>query len=203
MASQISHIVYAKKFLENDHPSWINKDEFILGCVFPDIRLIDKSISRKDTHMRFEKIDLDFEGMDLFDAGWKFHLWCDMRREEILKEYKFYTLKVANAIDPTAKLVEDELVYDKYKNWEKLIYVLNNPPIIHTHLDVSQEIIEHWYAILAKYFQKKPDDKTMKIFLSKQSSLKGEIAEIIDGVRKLRENQKATDILKKVCEEII
>ena len=164
---------------------------------------VAKGMARKDTHMRFEKIDLDFEGMDLFDAGWKFHLGCDMRREEILKEYKFYTLKVANAIDPTAKLVEDELVYDKYKNWEKLIYVLNNPPIIHTHLDVSQEIIEHWYAILAKYFQKKPDDKTMKIFLSKQSSLKGEIAEIIDGVRKLRENQKATDILKKVCEEII
>ena len=95
------------------------------------------------------------------------------------------------------------MVYDKYKNWEKLIFILNNPPIVKTSLDVSQETIEHWYAILAKYFQKKPDDKTMKIFLSKQSSLKGEIAEIIDGVRKLRENQKATEILKKVCEEII
>ena len=167
------------------------------------MRRVAKGMARKDTHMRFEKIDLDFEGMDLFDAGWKFHLWCDMRREEILNKYNFYTLRGAKAIDPTAKLVEDELVYDKYKNWEKLIFILNNPPIVKTSLDVSQETIEHWYAILAKYFQKKPDDKTMKIFLSKQSSLKGEIAEIIDGVRKLRENQKATDILKKVCEEII
>jgi hypothetical protein len=81
--------------------------------------------------------------------------------------------------------------------------VLNNPPIIRTHLDVPQETIERWYAILGKYFEKKPDDKTMKIFLSKQSSLKKEIAEIIDGVRKLRENQKATEILQKVCEEIV
>jgi len=201
MASQIAHVIYAQKYLEKNPRK--GGEFFILGTLFPDLRRVDKGLARKDTHMCFEKIDLDFEGMDLFDAGWKFHAWCDMRREEILKEYDFYSLRGANAIDPTAKLVEDELVYDKYKNWEKLRYVLNNPPIVKTSLDISQETIEHWYAILAKYFQKKPDDKTMKAFLSKQSSLKDEIAEIIDGVRKLRENQKATDILKKVCEEII
>lgn len=201
MASEVAHVIYAQKYLEKNPRK--GGEFFILGTLFPDMRRVAKSLARKDTHMRFEKIDLDFEGLDLFDAGWKFHAWCDMRREEILNKYNFYSLRGANAIDPTAKLVEDELVYDKYKNWEKLIYILNNPPLIHTHLDVSQETIEHWYAILAKYFQKKPDERTMKIFLSKQSSLKDEIVEIIDGVRKLRENQKATEILQKVCEEII
>lgn len=201
MASQIAHVIYAQKYLEKNPRK--GGEFFILGTIFPDLRRVAKGLARKDTHMRFEKIDLDFEGMDLFDAGWKFHAWCDMRREEILNKYNFYSLRGAKAIDPTAKLVEDELVYDKYKNWEKLRFVLNNPPIIKTSLDVSQETIEHWYAILAKYFQKKPDEKTMKVFLSKQSSLKDEIAEIIDGVRKLRENQKATEILSKVCEEII
>lgn len=201
MASEIAHVVYAQKYLEKNPRK--GGEFFILGTLFPDMRRVAEGIVRKDTHMRFEKINLDFEGLDLFEAGWKFHLWCDMRREEILKEYNFYALKGANAIDPTVKLVEDELVYDKYKNWEKLIFVLNNPPLVHTHLDVSQETIEGWYAILAKYFQKKPDDKTMKIYLSKQSSDKKEIEEIIDGVRKLRENQKAVEILKKVCEEII
>jgi hypothetical protein len=201
MASQIAHVIYAQKYLEENPRK--GGEFFILGTIFPDLRRVAKGLARKDTHMRFEKIDLDFEGMDLFDAGWKFHAWCDMRREEILNKYNFYSLRGAKVIDPTAKLVEDELVYDKYKNWEKLRYVLNNPPIVKTSLDVSQETIEHWYAILAKYFQKKPDDKTMKAFLSKQSSLKDEITEIIDGVRKLRENQKATEILSKVCEEII
>ncbi|MCX6762662.1 MAG: hypothetical protein NT093_02660, partial [Candidatus Moranbacteria bacterium] len=176
---------------------------FILGTLFPDLRRVADGMARKDTHMRFEKIDLEFYGMDMFEAGWKFHLWCDMRREEILNKYNFYALKGAKAIDPTAKLVEDELVYDEYKNWEKLIYVLNNPPIVRTPLGISQETIERWYAILGKYFEKKPNDKTMKIFLSKQSPLKDEVNEIIDGVQKLRENQKATEILKKVCEEII
>lgn len=201
MASEVAHVIYAQKYLEKNPRK--GSEFFILGTLFPDMRRVAERLARKDTHMYFENIDLNFEGMDLFDAGWKFHAWCDMRREEILNKYDFYSLRGADAIDPTAKLVEDELVYDQYKNWEKLRYILNNPPKIHTTLDVSQETIEHWYAILAKYFQKKPDDKTMKIFISKQSSLKSEVAEIIDGVRKLRENQKAVEILKKVCEEII
>lgn len=201
MASQVAHVVYAQKYLEKNPRKC--GEFFILGTLFPDIRRIDEKISRKDTHMYFENIDLNFEGMELFKAGWKFHLWCDMRREEILNKYDFYSLRGANAIDPTAKLLEDELVYDKYKNWEKLRYVLSNPPLIHTNLNVSQETIERWYAILAKYFEKKPDDKTMKIFLFKQNNLKKNFEEIIDGVRKLRENQRAVEILKKVSEEII
>ncbi|HLM84015.1 MAG TPA: hypothetical protein VK254_02295 [Candidatus Bathyarchaeia archaeon] len=201
MASQISHVIYAQKYLEKNPRK--GGEFFILGTLFPDMRRVAERLARKDTHMHFEKIDLDFSGLDLFEAGWKFHAWCDMRREEILNKYNFYSLRGANAIDPTAKMVEDELVYDKYKNWEKLIHFLNNPPVIHTSLDVSQETIERWYAILAKYFQKKPDDRTIKIYLSKQSSNKAEIEEIIDGVRKLRENQKAVEILAKVCEEII
>jgi hypothetical protein len=201
MASQVAHVVYAQKYLEKNPRK--GGEFFILGTLFPDMRRVAEGIARRDTHMHFEKIDLDFEGMEMFEAGWKFHLWCDMRREEILNKYNFYSLRGASAIDPTAKLVEDELVYDEYKNWEKLIYVLNNPPLIRTHFDVSQETIKRWYAILGKYFEKKPNDKTMKIFLSKQSSLKKEIQEIIDGVRKLRENHKATEILKKVYEEII
>jgi len=201
MANPVSHVIYAQKYLEKNPRK--GGEFFVLGTLFPDIRRVTEELARKDTHMYFEHIDLNFEGMDLFDAGWKFHAWCDMRREEILNNYDFYSLRGASAIDPTAKLVEDELLYDQYKNWEKLRYILNNPPIVKTNLDVSQKTVEQWYAILAKYFEKKPDDRTMKIFLSKQSSDKKEIAEIIDGVRKLRQNQKAVEILKKVSKEIV
>ena len=64
MASQIAHIIYAKKYFDSLElanfadlsaeekllmPSGkINKDEFILGCVFPDIRRIDKNIKRRE-----------------------------------------------------------------------------------------------------------------------------------------------------------
>ena len=96
MAAPISHIVYAKRYFEKN-PSTINKDEFILGCLFPDIRRVSENIKRKDTHIPEEilenvtsikkrnSIDLDFTGLTSFQAGWKFHLYCDMKREEILK----------------------------------------------------------------------------------------------------------------------
>jgi hypothetical protein len=201
MAQQIAHVVYAQKYLENNPRK--GGEFFILGTLFPDIRRVAEKISRKDTHLRFSKIDLDFSGMELFEAGWKFHLWCDMRREEILNKYGFYALRGTNLIEPGVKLMEDELVYDKLKNREKLIFFLNNPPLVKTDLDVSQETVERWYAILAKYLEKKPNDKTIRAFLSKQRGFGENIKEIIDGVGKLRENQKAVEILKKVSDEIL
>lgn len=201
MASQISHVVYAQKYLEKNPQK--GGEFFILGSIFPDIRRIAERLSRKDTHMYFERIDLDFSGMDLFDAGWKFHLWCDMRREEILNKYSFYSLRGASIAEPGVKLLGDEIDYDQMKNREKLIAFLNNPPIVKTSLDVSQEIIERWYAMLAKYFEKKPDDRTMKAFLLKQSFSRDEVDKVIDGVGKLRENQKAIEIISKISEEIL
>jgi len=201
MASQVAHVIYAQKYLEKNPRR--GGEFFMLGTLFPDMRRVADGVARKDTHMYFEQVDLNFEGMDLFEAGWKFHAWCDMRREEILNNYDFYSLRGAAAIDPTAKLVEDELVYDQYKNWEKLRYILNNPPIVKTKLDIPQETIERWYAILAKYFEKKPDEKTMRAFLWKQRKLRGQIDEIIDAVKKLRNNQKAVEILSKISDEIL
>lgn len=201
MASQVAHVVYAKKYLDR-HPA-MNADLFLLGTLLPDIRRIAPEIKRSDTHHAFEKLDLDFDNLNPFEAGWKFHLWCDMRREEILNKYDFYNLSYTIDHDVPPKLLEDELVYEKYKNWEKLRYILNNPPVLKTSLNVSHETNERWYAIIAKYFEKKPDEKTIKAFLFKQGSLRKRANELVDLVGKLRNNSKVVDILGKVWEEIL
>ena len=205
MASQIAHIVYAKKYFEKvpDH-GITDKDKFLLGCVFPDIRRIGENIKRKDTHLRFSPIDLNFEGLDDFESGWKFHLYCDMRREEILNNYDFYSLENTTAFyNQTAKMLEDEIVYDSYNNWEKVVNYFNNPPKIDNGINVTRETFELWYAILAKYMEKKPDSRSMKIFLSKQLSVIKKSGNIVDIVDKLRKNGKVIEILKKVKEEIV
>jgi len=226
MASQVAHVVYAKKYLEQ-HPG-MNADLFLLGTLLPDIRRVTDEVKRKDTHISHEELDLEFEGVTPFEAGWKFHLWCDMRREEILNKYEFYKLSYTIDHDVPPKLLEDELVYEKYKNWEKLRLILNNPPEIKNYigvssafapadvkalvgkkasvdfdLKVSQETIERWYAILAKYFEKKPDDKTIKAFLFKQRKLRGQAEELVDLVGKLRNNSRVVEILPKISEEIL
>jgi len=201
VASQVAHVVYAKKYLDR-HPA-MNADLFLLGTLLPDIRRVTDEVERKDTHALHEELNLEFEDITSFEAGWKFHLWCDMRREEILNKYEFYKLSYTIDHDVPPKLLEDELVYEKYKNWEKLRLILNNPPEIKIGLDVSQETIEHWYAILAKYFEKKPDDKTMKAFLFKQRKLRGQSEELVDLVGKLRNNSKVVEILPKISDEIL
>jgi hypothetical protein len=220
MASQITHIVYAKKYFDrlesvglNDiddekkllMPSnKINKDEFILGCVFPDIRRIDKTIKRKDTHLRFEPLNLDFSGLTSFEAGWKFHLFCDMRREEILNKHNFYSFKNDTEFYiQAAKLLEDELAYDDYDNWEKIISYFNNCPYIKNDLNINQETFSLWYAILAKYIEKKPSNKSIRIFASKVIEDFEDINQIMNSIEKIREDKKAIGILKRIKEEII
>ncbi|HAI74464.1 MAG TPA: hypothetical protein DCS28_02180 [Candidatus Moranbacteria bacterium] len=220
MASPVSHIVYAKKYfdsLENgkinsdfsdeekmNNARKINKDEFILGAVFPDIRVIEPNIKRADLHLKFEPLTLDFSGLASFEAGWKFHLYCDMRREEILNNKKFYNLKnTAELFGRPAKFTEDELVYEEYNNWEKLAYYFRNPPVIDLGGSIDRQTIVLWYAILAKYIEEKVTIKTTRIFLSKHIKLTPKVDEIINAVLKLRENAAAVKILLTVKDEIV
>jgi len=220
MASQVSHIVYAKRLfdaLEDSEkinslraarnfqiPEGFDKDLFLLGCTFPDIRRIDMKIKRKDTHLRFEPLDLDFSNLGSFEAGWKFHLYCDMRREEILNGYEFYSLKGAtDFFCLPAKLLEDELVYDVYNNWEKIVSYFRNVPYVETGIDADRETFSLWYAILAKYLEEHPTTKTMHVFLSKQFGIGGDLGKIMETVDSLRKNKKAMEIISKVNEEII
>lgn len=203
MASQVAHIIYAQKYLKK-YPSAVNKDEFLLGCVFPDIRRIDEDIKRGHTHLSFENLDLDFSGLSSFQAGWKFHLYCDMRREEILNKYEFYDLNCASDLwHLPSKIFEDEIVYGEYNNWEKLVHYFNGVPYLENTGGVSRETWDLWYAILAKYMEKKPDGGAMHIFLSKQPALSKKADEIVKTIDKLRKNAKVVEILKKVKDEIV
>jgi len=204
MASVVAHLIYAQKYFEKHPMPNGDEDLFMLGCVFPDIRRVDETIKRKDTHRCFNCLDLNFTGLLPFQAGWKFHLYCDMRREEILKKYKFYELDSAmESWNQPAKNLEDELLYEQYNNWEKLRHYFNNIPVIENEINVPYETMALWYAMIAKYIEKKPDSKTMKIFLLKQIGFADKAGPISEVVDKLRKNAKVAEILKKVAEEIV
>ena len=201
MASQVAHIVYAGKYLKK-HPVK-NTDEFMLGTCFPDIRRIEPKIKRSDTHIILNDLNTDLKYLEPFQAGWKFHLYCDMRREEILNSYDFY--KLPGTVEMWGlpnKLLEDEVVYENYQNWEEIINLFNNSPKIEIPNFVSQETFKTWYAILARYFETKPTNATMEVFLSKQPKLAPMADGIVKIVDKLRKNDKIVRLLEKVKEEI-
>jgi hypothetical protein len=221
MASQVAHIVYAKKYFEAletgalvknsngeekiTYPlGKLNKDEFLLGCIFPDIRRIDGSIKRRETHLKFDPLNLDFSGLTSFQAGWKFHLYCDMKREKILNDQKFYELKnTKDLYSFPAKILEDELAYEEYNNWEKLKNYLNNPPYMETGINISKETYNLWYAILAKYIEEKPMEKTMRTFLRKQSHLPASLDEIMEKIILIKQDERAVEMIKAMPQKII
>jgi hypothetical protein len=203
MASQVAHIVYALKYLESNTGKISDPDMFYLGSCFPDIRRIDPKVKRADTHLILEDLNLDLSYLDSFGAGWKFHLFCDMQREAILNKYDFYNLPGAgDSWNLANKHLEDEVVYDAFNNWEKIINLFNNAPFVENNINVSQETFSAWYATLAKYFETKPTSKTMRIFLLKQPKLAPIAKEIVASVDKLRKSDKVVKILSKVKDEI-
>jgi hypothetical protein len=214
MASQVAHIIYDDSFFKKLDKSGIaslvlpkeklNREEFILGSVFPDIRRVDNTIRRKETHMYFPDINLDFSRLTSFQAGWKFHLWCDMRREEILNRYNFYKLEnTADVFGLPSKILEDEIVYDGYNNWEKLSLYFKNPPFYPTSDSVSEETFRLWYVIVSKYIECQPNNTTMRAFLVKQVNLDAGVDAVIESVEKIRKNKKAIEILLKIKKEIL
>jgi hypothetical protein len=220
MASQIAHIVYAKKYFDSidngktddafldeekiNHNHRINRDEFFLGVTFPDIRLIESSISRKETHLKFEPLDLNFSGLTSFEAGWKFHLYCDMRREEILNKHNFYKLeKTEELFGRPAKFLEDILLYDTYNNWEKMANYFRNPPLINFEVGADKATFVLWYAILAKYIEEKVTLKTISVILSKLPKLAKEADKMVRLVEELGKNDKAVKKLLLVMDEIV
>ncbi|HRZ95026.1 MAG TPA: hypothetical protein P5262_00460 [Candidatus Moranbacteria bacterium] len=221
MASQISHIVYAKKYFEaletgslvknsngEEKISYplgkLNKDEFLLGCVFPDIRRIDENVKRKDTHMKFLPLNLDFSGLTSFQAGWKFHLWCDMKREKILNDLGFYKLQnTSDLYNFPSKILEDEFSYGEYNNWEKLKNYFNNPPFLGMDISISRETYNLWYAMIARYIENNPNEKSMRIFLSKNSHLPASLDEIMKKIILIKQDKKAVELLKKISQKII
>lgn len=203
MASQIAHIVYAQKYFDAYAPKF-NQGEFLLGCIFPDIRRIAQYLKRRETHMILGDLNLDFDYLDSFHAGWKFHLYCDMRREEVLNRAGFYSIEGSGDHDGlAAKLLEDELVYGQYAKWSDLARFLNKVPAVETGLNVSRETFELWYAIIAKYVEQKPDNLTRSAFVSKQPSLADRCVEIIATVDKIRKSDKVVKLLSEVPDRML
>ena len=151
--------------------------------------------------MHFAKIDLDFSGLTSFEAGWKFHLYCDLKREEILNGKGFFKIDGAdNYHGRSNKFLEDKLVYEKYNNWEKLVHLFNNVPKIGSLPNVSHETVGMWYAIIANYIKDIPSYKSTHIIIAK---ILNNADGIIEGLKEMEKNKKAVEILGKVYEEII
>ncbi len=156
MASQITHIVYAKKIRETflaDRK--IDEQKYYTGTVFPDIRYYG-TVARELTHTEnptakgMLKIENDFE------LGMYVHSFVDIEREKILETLGVYkeigsTPNEYNAI----KVVEDAITYKQIGDWVKYIDYLSLT--LPEELNyVSEEIVKKWHTNLQLFFSQEP-----------------------------------------------
>ncbi len=197
MASVISHIVYADRFLKNN-PIIKDTQKFMLGVSFPDIRRIS-NVSRAQTHNNFDELDLRFEGMSAFDAGWKFHVWCDLRRAELLRDEGFFDIDIVkDSYYFSSYLLEDELVWGRYKNWETLDNYFRNAAFIDRFKELSESDWNFWFGVLAEYMKEKPNKETSLRYIKKNPSFSGKSQNILDEVELLRADKEVAAALESV-----
>jgi len=60
-----------------------------------------------------------------------------------------------------------------------------------------------WYAILAKYVERKPENKTIRIFAVKTLEDPENTESIMKSVDELQKNDKVVEILKKIKDQIV
>ena len=193
MASEITHVVYGKKIFDRlgDH-SW---PEFVTGTLFPDIRYMAK-IDRKLVHFintSEDKIPLN----NSFRAGMYVHSLVDEKRELFLKSKRMYELLPENRLNATAlKLVEDEVVYGRYKNWEGAVLIPDNLFKEEYLFSIPKKTIDSWYKFLQYYFNNGPSELAWNRLIQKLGFDKKLAREVIVQVNIIKQKTKVMNIIK-------
>lgn len=116
MANQITHIVLAEK-LSDRLFSIFDREAFLIGTVFPDIRYL-KVIERDKTHFKGLSFQDILDEKNSFIAGMKYHSLVDEVREKYMIENGVYTfIPPSKYITQALKIFEDEVLYQNVLDW--------------------------------------------------------------------------------------
>lgn len=196
MAYPATHIVLAQKS-HNKYFKDKDKKKFIIGTNFPDIRhLID--IPREITHEKGLIIE-DLTKEDPFTAGYKLHSYIDEKREDFVIEKGIYEITPRSKyIRHAMKFFEDQILYDKIKDWTEHIKFMDDILDEELEFGVPKEDVERWHRIIQTYIGTKPDaDRLVQMFL-----LTGRTEKKAKAVVDLVEQLKADERMIKYTEEL-
>lgn len=175
----------------------------MLGASFPDIRRIS-NITRAQTHNCFENLDLNFEGMTAFEAGWKFHVWCDLRRNEVLLEKGFFEIdEVHDCYYFSCYLLEDKLVWSEYNNWETLGNYFSDSTLIDVFENLTDGDWMFWFDVTKDFITNQPDKTSMRKLIRSFPSFVGRADMILEETDKLLKNKKVIEILTNIHKDIL
>ncbi len=198
MASQITHIPYARKiknlFLSDQ---LIEDNKYYLGTLFPDIRYLG-NLKREETHDLEPTIDKLVQMRGSFNKGSYVHSLVDVEREKTLKKLGIYNYVEENGINVSViKFVEDEFSYGLIHDWSKYVKYLDEIVTDETTL-VSVDIVKKWHILLKKYFSEPPTIQTIVAFSQNLHNFDADTIERAkNAYQKIKSNRKALSIIQE------
>lgn len=195
MAGEAAHVVYGARvltYLGNK----VSDARYWVGTLFPDIRHLGL-VSRHRTHP--EHVGLTtLTGQNDFETGMRAHAWVDATRETYWREQNMKEMLPWHPFVPHAlKLLEDELVYDMFQDWDNVRQTLRQIYAEELYYVDSREQVSRWHAILERYLAHKPEavarkQLAMDIGLSEHSA-----EEINMVVEKLRGDARTKQLIER------
>lgn len=150
----IMHTLIANKFHE---VSGQDKESFLRGTLFPDIRYIAK-IPRSSTHEKNVSLQDILKTKNAFQAGKKLHSFVDATREKFITEEKtlshlsHFGVPKEHA-DLFLKFLEDEICFS-FTDVRQAIAALKT--IDKGELEVSEQTVQKWHTIQIEYLTSRP-----------------------------------------------
>lgn len=194
MPGIITHLAFAEKY-SGQNPIG-NFSQFVSGSIFPDVRYC-ANVARELTHKKFTP-DLDFSGLNSFEAGWKSHIYLDECWNELMKNSVFYgSYKDEPFVASAAvKVLEDGLVYRRLEKPEKYKEIFRNLQLGNI-LGIPADKIQLYYSAGADYLTAGDFRVFARHFLDEEL-----ITKITEKVEEMKLNKVLVNFLSTVLEKL-
>jgi hypothetical protein len=200
MAGEAGHVVYAGRLLTH-LKNKVESPAYWVGTLFPDIRHLGVA-SRHRTHPASVSLH-SLVGETDFATGMRVHAWVDATREKFLHDAHMKELLPWHPFVPHAlKLVEDELLYGAFEDWDLIQRVLQRGSDEEEVFVDDREALIRWHRVLQTYLAQPPTDDTryqlsLDIGLSKNSAI-----EINSVVKRLKEHTVTEKLLEEFWQHL-
>ncbi len=194
MAAPITHIVLSDKIFDK-YFSNFSKEEFFIGTSFSDIRYLG-IIDRHKTHLSNVSFQ-EIKQKNSFWAGLLFHSFVDEKELEYMKLNKIYSLMPhLKHVGHSFKFFEDELLYDKLKDWNKVIAFMKRILPEELNFGIEENSVKKWHLMRQKYFSQKPNPEARRTLLLNTIISREEIDEIESIISMLKSRKEPREIIE-------
>jgi hypothetical protein len=152
MAAPVGHIVCALAFLNSGAVDIADRNAFLVGTNFPDIRYIS-GIHRSATH-KVDDEDLTHVLMATtsFEAGRRFHVFVDREREKYMRKHNAYRFLKNGALKKQMlKIIEDHIMFKKLKDTFEARNVFNKIYEEERSYSIDDKELKTWHLLLMTY----------------------------------------------------